>query len=273
MTVREGDEQLRQIGRYRVRSLMGSGAMGQVYRAYDEGLDRDVAVKLMNPLSCSSPVHQERFLREVRTVGRLRHPNVVVILDFGTHEKRPFLVMELLDGRDFASLLESTGPLPPADCAGWIIQACRGLEAAHDRGVVHRDIKPHNVFLTNAGVVKLLDFGIARTEESDLTAAGHLVGTVDYIAPERIRGGAGDRRSDLFSVGVLLHELLSGSRPFPGKSVSGVLRCIVEKPPAELPPDLPPGLTEVVCTALAKDPEKRHQSAAELAAALEPFRA
>jgi len=271
MTVFDGDDQLRRIGRYHVRSLMASGAMGQVYHARDRELDRDVAVKLMNPLSCSSPVHRERFLREVRTVGQLRHPNVVVILDFGTHDRRPFLVMELLTGRDFSQLLVHTGPLPPADCAGWIIQVCRGLEAAHRRGVVHRDIKPHNIFLTDAGMVKLLDFGIARTEESELTAAGHLVGTVDYIAPERVQGETGDHRSDLFSVGVLLHELLSGSRPFPGKSVSAVLRSIVGQAPAALPPGLPPGLGDVVRKALAKKPAERHQSAAELAAALEPF--
>ena len=269
---RHGEEEIpKHIGRYQVRSLMGSGAMGQVFRAYDEGLDREVAVKLMNPLSCSSPVHQKRFVREVRTVGQMRHPNVVVILDYGTQGKRPFLVMEFLAGQDFHSLLEKAGSQTPAACADWMIQVCRGLEAAHARGVIHRDIKPQNIFLTDRGVVKLLDFGIARTEESDLTATGHLVGTVDYIAPERILGEQGDHRSDLFSVGVLLHEMLSGAKPFRGKSITAILRNIVSNPPAKLPPDLPRGLGEVILTALAKEPEQRYQTAAELAQALEPY--
>jgi serine/threonine-protein kinase len=267
-----GEEEIpRSIDRYRVRSLMGSGAMGQVFRAYDEELDREVAVKLMNALSCSSRVHQERFLREVRTVGQLRHPNVVVILDYGSLGKRPFLVMELLDGQDFQQLLQQGGSQTPAHCAGWMIQVCHGLEAAHARGVSHRDIKPQNIFLTSTGVVKLLDFGIARTEESDLTAAGQLVGTVDYIAPERILGGWGDHRSDLFAVGVLLHEMLSGAKPFGGKSVTAILRNIVSKPPADLPTDLPRGLGQVILTALAKEPDQRYQTAGELALALEPF--
>lgn len=269
---RHGEEEIPAIiGRYQVRSLLGSGAMGQVFRAYDEGLDREVAVKLMNPLSCSSPVHQKRFIREVQTVGQLRHPNVVVILDYGSDGKRPFLVMEFLAGQDFHTLLRGDGPRTPANCANWMIQVCRGLEAAHHRGVIHRDIKPQNIFLTHHGVVKLLDFGIARTEESDLTATGHLVGTVDYIAPERILGERGDHRSDLFSVGVLLHEMLSGNKPFGGKSISAILRNIVSKPPIELPQDLPEGLGAVVLTALAKEPEQRYQTAEELARALEPF--
>ncbi|HEX7614334.1 MAG TPA: serine/threonine-protein kinase, partial [Thermoanaerobaculia bacterium] len=271
------------LGPYEVVACLGAGGMGEVFRARDTRLGREVAVKVVHPHLACDPERLSRFEKEARAAARLDHPNILVVHDVGTHEGSPFIVSELLQGE---SLREKLGaPLPPKKAVDYAIQIAHGLAAAHEKGIVHRDIKPENVFVTKDGHVKILDFGVAKllpsfeasgvdteTPTATATQPGTAVGTVAYMSPEQIRGQPVDARTDLFSLGVVLYEMLSGKRPFqrdtPADTMSAILR---EEPPVlrGAGQGIPPVLDKIVRHCLEKDVSVRTQTARELIFALE----
>ncbi|MEU9475482.1 protein kinase [Streptomyces sp. NPDC048191] len=254
--------------RYELQELLGRGAMGEVWRACDQLLGRPVAVKLLHAEEAEDA---ERFRLEAQISARLNHPNVVGMYDFGSYHGRPHLVMELVDGWNLAQERSLRGALDPAEAAAITAQAAAGLCAAHRRGVVHRDVKPANVMLTPDRMVKITDFGIARFAEeaaSGLTATGKIIGTADYLAPERALGRPAQPASDVYSLGCVLYELLTGRPPFSGATSLAVVQQHVSATPA--PPDrlragIPQPLSDYVLHMLAKDPD--HRPTAEQAAA------
>ncbi|WP_406515557.1 serine/threonine protein kinase [Streptomyces sp. NBC_00873] len=249
-------------GRYRLRDAIGRGAMGEVWRAFDETLGRPVAVKLLLPHD-SDPTASSRFRLEAQTAGRLSHPNVVGVLDFGEHEDRLFLVMELVDGDSLAGLLTVSGPLPAERVARIAAQGAAGLAAAHRQGIVHRDVKPANLLLGADGTLKIGDFGIARFLDDPgaaLTATGQIVGTSLYLAPERALGRTAGPASDVYSLGCVLYQLLTGRPPFQADSALAVLHQHLDStpvPPRQLGADLPPAFESYLLGLLAKEPESR----------------
>ncbi|AOP48344.1 serine/threonine protein kinase [Streptomyces lydicus] len=249
-------------GRYRLGDTLGRGAMGEVWRAFDETLGRPVAVKLLLPHD-SDPTATSRFRLEAQTAGRLSHPHVVGVLDFGEHENRLFLVMELVDGGSLADLLPVSGPLPAEHVARIAAQAAVGLAAAHRQGIVHRDIKPANLLLGADGTLKIGDFGIARFLDDPgaaLTATGQIVGTSLYLAPERALGRTAGPASDVYSLGCVLYQLLTGRPPFQADSAVAVLHQHLDAapvPPRQLGADLPPAFENYLLGLLAKKPESR----------------
>jgi serine/threonine-protein kinase len=267
-------ETVRTIGRYRIEEWLASGAMGDVYRAYDPLIDRPVAIKLVRrELSEGSGSEQwlARFKREARAAGQRLHPNIVAILDCGEENGVPFLAMEFVDGPSLAGLLKTSGPLPLDRAAAIIAEVLSGLGFAHANGIVHRDIKPSNIIVPAIGPVKIADFGIARTDASDLTVVGDVLGTPAYMAPEQLRGEPIDNRSDLFAVGVMFFEVLTGVKPFRGKTMVENLSLMERGGPADicqLNPLVPPAMKRVIERALAFDPARRFASAAEFAAVL-----
>ena len=267
------------LGRYVILDRLGAGAMGRVYRARHRLMGREVALKVIEPGAAAGPNARARFRREMRLVGRLDHPNIVRAFDADQVGPVLYLVMEYLPGRGLDRVLEDRGgPLPVAEAVGYAAQAALGLAHAHARGVVHRDIKPSNLLVDAAGVIKVLDFGIAAMSElragdsqASLTADGLAVGTVEYMAPEQARGLPADGRSDLYSLGCVLYHLLTGRLPFPADSkIAGLALRVLGRPTpmAELRPDLPPDVIAVVERLMATRPEDRYQQAAEAAAAL-----
>jgi serine/threonine-protein kinase len=263
------------LGRYRVVSPLGRGGMGEVYRAHDERLGRDVAVKVLRSGQRASPGLQKRFESEAKAVGSLNHPNIVAVFDAGEEDGCPYLVTELLEGETLAERLRK-GALAPAAAVEAALGIARALEAAHAVGVVHRDLKPANVFLTMDGRIKVLDFGLAKWTKAEAvsresTMPGALLGTPGYMSPEQARGEAADARSDLFSVGALLYEMLCGSAPFRRSSPVEDLHAILHEDPAPLEASrrgIPRDLETVVRRCLAKKPEDRFQSAREVVEAL-----
>jgi serine/threonine-protein kinase len=254
--------------RYELQELLGRGAMGEVWRACDQLLGRPVAVKLLHAAEAEDA---ERFRLEAQIAARLNHPNVVGMYDFGAHHDQPHLVMELVDGWNLAQERSLRGALDPAEAAAITAQAAAGLSAAHQQGVVHRDVKPANVMLTTDRTVKITDFGIARFAEeaaSSLTATGKIIGTADYLAPERALGHPAQPASDVYSLGCVLYELLTGRPPFSGATSLAVVHQHVSATPASphhLRPDIPQPLSDYVLHMLAKDPA--HRPTAEQAAA------
>jgi len=259
------------IGRYEIVSLIGRGGMGVLYRAKDSTLERDVALKMMLVDFSSDQTARERFEREAKAVARLQHHNVVTIHELGQHDGAPYIVMELLGGEDLEAVMRHSDPLPLPTKLEIVAQLCEGLAYAHEQGIVHRDIKPGNVRVLEDGTVKILDFGIAKFAQSSMTQSGMVMGTAYYMAPEQILGNPVDGRADLFSVGVLLHELLSGQKPFAGDSPTAVVYQIVHaeaRPIAESVADLPEGLNDIVARALKKDPNERYSRATDMASDL-----
>jgi TolB-like protein len=258
------------IGRYRILSLMGSGGMGVVYRAYDESLNRDVALKFLPPLSTRLD-DEERLLREARAAAALQHPNVCTIHEIGqTQDGRPFIAMALYEGETLKERLRQ-GPMPLEEAVATAVQIARGLAAAHARGIVHRDVKPGNVILGADGTARLLDFGIAQATGASLTHLGTTPGTVAYMSPEQVRGDAVDSRTDLWSLGVVLHEMLTGVRPFRGDGDRMLREAILHAAPelaAKQRSEVPAPLARVVERLLRKDPGSRYGSAAEVLADL-----
>jgi serine/threonine-protein kinase len=259
------------IGRYLVTGRIGRGGMGMVYRARDATLERDVAVKTLSA-EAADEESRRRFEVEAKAAARLQHPNILTVYEFGHHRGVPFIAMELLPGADLELLLRSGEALLLEEKLEIAAQALRGLAYAHERGIVHRDVKPSNLRVLDDGTVKIMDFGIAKLQGGQaLTQSGMMVGTVHYMSPEQIQGQELDGRSDVFSVGVLLYELLAGARPFAGDGASEVLYKIVHQPAPPLP-ELPGaadlGLAGIVERALAKDRTSRFPSAAAMADAL-----
>jgi hypothetical protein len=267
--------------RYRVLELLGSGGMGAVYKAEHLLMERVVALKVMSRALVGNAAGVERFRREFKTSARLAHPNIVVAHDAEQAGDLHFLVMEYVEGTDLARWVVERGPLPIAEACRYARQAALGLQHAHEHGMIHRDIKPHNLMRTRDGTLKILDFGLARlaaeagSGPSAVTGQGTLLGTVDYLAPEQADDARqADIRSDIYSLGCTLYHLLSGQPPFPrGTLVQKVMAHTERQPPSllEFRPDLPPGLARVVERMMAKPPEQRYQTPAEVAAALEPF--
>lgn len=248
--------------------------MGEVYLAHDPEIDRPVAVKLVAAALLEgegAEEHLQRFRAEARASGRCSHPNIVAVYDVGLHEGRPFLAMEYVAGRDLASLLAEGRRFTPAEAAHVLGQLLDALGSIHAAGIVHRDIKPANLLLQGALQLKLTDFGIARVDGSGLTQTGAVIGTPSYMSPEQCRGETVDARTDLFTTGALLHEMLTGERAFGRGALLQVMRRIVEAPPPPLPEAVlsaAPGLRAVRDRALAKRPEERFATAGEMAAAL-----
>jgi serine/threonine-protein kinase len=243
------------------------GGMGVVYRAHDTVLERIVALKLVAASYVGDPEMRERFFREARAAGHLTHKNIITIYDLGEHDGRPYLAMEYLAGENLQRRLERPDRMPLSRRLEVALEICLGVEHAHVHGIVHRDLKPANIFLTESGAVKILDFGLARPMASQLTHSHMLMGTLNYMSPEQVRGERADHRSDIFSLGVVLYELFGGRKAFEGDSVASTLYRILEDLPEPLhnfDHELPPALWTIVERALAKNREDRYQQVSAL---------
>ncbi|MGH8936107.1 MAG: protein kinase domain-containing protein [Acidimicrobiia bacterium] len=258
--------------RFEVQEPLGSGGMSTVWRARDAALDRSVAIKRLHAHLAADRAAAARFQQEARAAGSLSHPGVVAVYDAGEDQGGPFIVMEYVDGESLADLLKREGRLPPERATEVAAAVAEALHFGHERGVVHRDVKPSNVLLDPDGRVRVADFGIARTLDGSarLTAEGMVMGTASYVAPEVAMGKAATPASDTYSLGILLYEMLIGRTPFEGETPMSVLMAHQTEEP--VPPgrlaELPSGLEQVVLRALAKDPAERYPSAAEMAEAL-----
>ena len=266
------------VGPYEVVALLGEGGMGQVFKARDTRLSRDVALKIIRT---DAPVDKNdlgRFADEAKAASLLSHPNIVAVYDVGHEAGSPYIISELLEGETLRERL-AAGPLLPRKAVEYGIQVLRGLAAAHDKGIVHRDLKPENLFLTSDGLVKILDFGIAKQgqqgqgrdgADQPRTTPGTMLGTVGYMSPEQVRGHAVDRRSDVFSFGAVLYEMLTGTRAFGGASAADTLNAILREDPTEAAATgIPAGLVRVIRRCLEKAPGDRFQTARDLAFDLE----
>jgi serine/threonine-protein kinase len=261
-------------GRYEIEELVGTGGMSSVYRARDSVLERRVALKVLHEHFSADPDYVERFRREARAIARLNHPNIVTVIDRGEFGKRQFIVFEHIPGENLKEVVEREGQLPVAQALALTHQIARGLAFAHQHGVVHRDVKPQNVLLDESGTAKVTDFGIARSLDpgEELTQTGTLLGTSDYIAPEQASGQPVDARSDQYSLGVLLYELLTGEVPYPADSFMAVaMRHLRDPVPSvrERRPDVPDRVDQIVARAMAKPPEDRFPSTEAMMGAIE----
>src|ERR1700686_2784732 len=272
------------LGPYRIVSLLGEGGMGAVYRAKDTRLGRDVAVKILTALTLSDQERVQRFEQEARATGMLNHPNLLTIYDVGNENGTAYIVSELLEGETLRERLER-GPLATRRAVDAALQVANGLAAAHEKGVLHRDLKPDNIFLTRDGRAKILDFGIAKlSAKSDdggmfaqaATEPGMVLGTVGYMSPEQVRGEKVDTRSDIFAFGAILYEMLTGVRAFKRSSSIETLSAILREDPPDLAESLPnvsPALERLTRRCLEKDRDLRFQSARDLAFNLETMSA
>src|SRR5213592_439552 len=272
------------LGPYEILAPLGAGGMGEVYRARDSRLGREVAIKVLPGSFCKDPDRLRRFEQEARAASQLNHPNIVTVHDFGTYEDAPYAVQELLEGETLRERLR-TGALPASKAVDYGIQVARGLAAAHEKGIVHRDLKPENLFLTSDDRLKILDFGLAKlavaegpaAEQNGLptatqaTAAGIVMGTLGYMSPEQARGQTVDQRADIFALGAILYEMLSGASAFKRGSSADTMSAILKEDPPELPSGskVPPALDRIVRRCLEKQPNQRFQDASDVAFALE----
>ncbi|HHY33424.1 MAG TPA: Stk1 family PASTA domain-containing Ser/Thr kinase [Firmicutes bacterium] len=261
--------------RYRILSRVGEGGMAEVYRARDSVLNRIVAVKVLRPQFASDEEFVERFRREAQAAASLSHPNIVSIYDVGQDGDRYYIVMEYVSGKSLKDLIREEGPLAPEKAAGIACQILAALDHAHKNNIVHRDIKPHNILVTPEGAVKVTDFGIARaTSTSALTETGTIIGTVNYFSPEQARGETVGIGSDIYSLGVVLYEMLTGRVPFKGDTPIAIALQHLQNTaisPSELNPRVPRELGRIVMKALEKDPSKRYQNARDMVRALEKY--
>ena len=262
-----------QVGRYQVLDVIGTGAYGRVVRGHDPLIDRPVAIKLFSPALAVGEARNQ-FFREARVVGKLSHQHIVTLHDMGIEESTgtPYLVMELIEGQSLEKILAKGSVAYPMACA-WAAHVASALGAAHRRGVIHGDVKPANVLITQEGRPKLMDFGMSRLANRD-TKDSSILGTPAYWCPEQIFGRSQDARSDFFSLGVVLHEMITGVSPFAASSVNEVCNRILSStplPPSHSNPSIPGGLDAVVASCLAKDPQQRIASGEVLAEQLYPF--
>ena len=262
------DSSLKQLGKYELTDVLGEGAMGVVYRAFDPVLNRTLAVKVMNTSIAADAALRERFLREARAAGSLQHPNVITVYDFGEADGHLFIAMEFIDGADLAEVMKGWEVIPIAVRLDIVIDALNGLAYAHSRGLVHRDVKPANIRVTAENRAKIMDFGIARLQSSELTQTGMLLGTPQYMAPEQVTGGPITPASDVFAVGTLMYEFLTGVKPFQGETLHEVMYKVMHeapRPARQIAPRLPAAIDTILLKALAKDPADRYQTAAAMA--------
>jgi len=261
-----------QVGRYQLFETLGVGATSRVVRGFDPLIGRPVAIKIF-PSEIAQGESRDRFLREARVVGQLSHPNIITLHDMGIEEatQTPYLVMEFIDGAPLDRILEKgTLPLPRA-CA-WIAHAAEALDVAHKRGVIHGDVKPANILITTDGRLKLTDFGMARVAKREARDSA-LLGTPAYWCPEQIMGRPQDARSDIFSLGVVLYEVVTGTRPFDADSLQGICNCVLSSTPntvSQLQPSIPAAFDEIISSCLAKNPDELIASAEALAKLLFP---
>src|SRR3989454_6216855 len=275
------------LGPYEITAPLGAGGMGEVYRASDPRLRRDVAIKVLPPGLATDPARLRRFEQEALAAASLNHPNILAVYDIGVHDDAPYIVSELLEGGTLREVLAS-GALSARKALEYAIQIAQGLAAAHEKGIVHRDLKPENLFITRDGRVKILDFGVAKLAEPQFagsaqtealtvpldadTGPGVVMGTAGYMSPEQVRAQRVDHRSDIFSLGAILYEMLTGKRAFHGESAVETLNSILKDDPPELSEttsNIAPGLERVVKHCLEKNSEERFQSARDLAFDLE----
>jgi serine/threonine protein kinase len=268
------------VGHYRILEKIGAGGMGEVFRARDERLGRDVALKFVRASSSDNPDHLRRFEQEAKAAAALNHPNIVAVYDVGFDGDSPYIVSELLEGETLRQRL-AQGPLPVRQATDYGLQIVQGLIAAHARRIVHRDLKPENIFLMRDGRVKILDFGVAKLQEPEtgrsvealttVTKSGAMIGTVAYMSPEQLRGKPTDHRSDIFTVGAILYEMLTGRRAFRGETEVDTMTAVLREQPPELNLEeahIPPVFKDIIRHCLEKEPENRFQSAQDLAFAL-----
>jgi eukaryotic-like serine/threonine-protein kinase len=264
------------LGAYKILDLVGRGGMGEVYRARDTRLKRDVAIKVMPQSFTADRERLRRFEQEARSAAALNHPNIISVHDMGTADGSPYIVSELLEGQNLREVLRR-GAVSARKALDYAIQAARGLAAAHDVGIVHRDLKPENLFITKDGRLKILDFGLAKLTRPEAagadsttaevvpgTEAGRVFGTVGYMSPEQVRGQIADHRSDIFSFGAILYELFSGKRAFSGDSPADTMSAILHQDPPELTratPPVNPAVDHTIRHCLEKNPLERYQSA------------
>lgn len=271
------------FAKYEVEKVLGEGAMGIVYAGYDPGIGRKVAIKTIHAHLLQGAEGDElrwRFAREIRAVGKLSHPNIIAIFD--TDEARdangevvPYFVMEFVNGRDLEDYLASGARFPLAQTIDIACQILDAFDYTHKLGIIHRDVKPANIFLTDEGRIKIADFGIARVDNSNLTQTGAVIGTPNYMSPEQCSGQAMDSRSDLFSIAVVIYQLLTDEKPFDANSAHATMMKLVQsnpEPPSVFNPALPRSLDPIIAKALSKSPDGRYQTASDLARALEPFK-
>ena len=260
-------------GRYRLESRLGQGGVGIVFRASDLELGETIAVKIFAQAT-GDPQAAVNFRQELKLTRQLTHPNVIRLFDIGVHDGHRFITMELLRGRDVKSMLGH--PLDIAEGLSLLVQACAGLQAAHDQGVIHRDVKPENLFVLENGVLKVMDFGIAKQHDTSAVGTGLVAGTPEYIAPEQIREFTSVGPSaDLYALGAVAYEMFTATPPFRERDLHALLRAHLEQapePPSDRNPDLPRELDEILLKLLEKAPGRRYSSCRQLAAALEPIR-
>jgi serine/threonine-protein kinase len=269
---------LTKAGRYQILSELGRGSMGVVYHGFDPVIGRTVAIKTMLTEGLTSQEFQEfkaRFQREAQAAGVLSHPNIVNVFDYGEDNGILYLIMEYLEGKSLEKLVEEQGILPIETIIPMYDQVCSALDHAHQHNVVHRDIKPANIMILDTGMVKVTDFGIAKMMSMGMTQAGQVLGTPNYMSPEQVKGRQIDGRSDIFSLGIILYDLVTGEMPFGGENITTVIYKIINEnpiPPRELDATIHPGLSYVICKALAKSPDERYQTCRELADDLKNFK-
>src|SRR5262247_4025673 len=265
------------LGPYEILSPLGAGGMGEVYRARDPRLGRDVAIKVLPASFSQDPDRLKRFEQEARSAGVLNHPNVTIVYDIGSHDGAPYVVQELLEGETLRAELAG-GRFSPRKAIDYAIQIAQGLAAANEKGIVHRDLKPENLFVTKEGRIKILDFGLAKLTQTEGSAAvtnlptatepGVVMGTIGYMSPEQIKAKPADARSDIFALGAILYEMLSGQRAFRGDSAADTMSAILREDPPDLSVTsqaISPALERVVRHCIEKNPEQRFHSAHDLA--------
>jgi len=269
---------LTKAGRYQIVSELGRGSMGVVYQGFDPVIGRTVAIKTMLTEGLGPAEFEEfkaRFQREAQSAGVLTHPNIVTVYDFGEDNGVLFLAMEFLEGKSLQTLVEEQGVLPVETIIPMYEQVCGALDHAHTHRIVHRDVKPANIMILESGLVKMTDFGIAKMMAVGMTQAGQILGTPNYMSPEQVKGRQVDGRSDIFSLGVILYELVTGEKPFGGQNITTVIYKIINEnpiPPRELDATIPLGLSYVIQKALAKSPDERYQTCRELAEDLRNYK-
>jgi eukaryotic-like serine/threonine-protein kinase len=263
--------ELTKVGKYDITAKIGQGAMGEVFKAHDPILNRFVAIKTMSAAIGTDDELRKRFLREAQSAARLNHPNIITLFDFGEDQGKIYMAMELLEGSDLKDIIASQNVTSLEDKLGFMEQICDGLAFAHMQEVVHRDLKPANIHVQPNGQIKIMDFGLARLGTSEMTRTGMVMGTPHYMSPEQVKGKRADFRSDIFSLGAVFYELLTGHKPFDAESLHAVLFQVMEHQPEDVrhwSPEVPNILVQVVDRALAKDPEQRYAHAGEMREAL-----